>query len=201
MWELLVKGGVVMVPIGICSVLALAIILERLWSLRTSQILPRDIVDRVEAMVRKGDLERAVALCEISNTSYARIVQVGLKNAGLRRAVIKEFVEEAGRQEVVHLERYLGTLGTIAAVSPLLGLLGTVFGMIDIFSVITSGSIGNPTLLAGGISEALITTAAGLVVAIPTLAFHRYFEGLIDHYVVGLERFALAVVEQIKSGH
>lgn len=195
------KGGVVMIPIGLCSVLALAIILERLWSLREGQILPRGVVDRIEALVRKGDLDGAKSLCEGARSSYARIIHAGLHNAGHRRAIIKELVEEAGRQEVVHLERYLNLLGTIASISPLLGLLGTVFGMIDLFSVITSGGVGNPALLAGGISEALITTAAGLVVAIPALAFHRYFEGLIDRYVVELERFTLVVVEQIKSGH
>lgn len=202
MWDLFIKGGVVMIPIGMGSVLALAIILERLWSLRVSQVLPRPLMNRVEALVRKGELDAAIHLCEGSDSSYARIVGVGLKNAGLRRPIIKESVEEAGRQEVVHLERYLNVLGIIASISPLLGLLGTVFGMIDIFAVIThGGALGDPTVLAGGISEALITTAAGLVVAIPAVVFHRHFEGVIDHYVVDLERFALVVVEQIKSGH
>lgn len=201
MIDIFIKGGVVMYPLALCSIIALAIILERLWALRPSQIIPPKAVAELERLVRAEDLTRAIAYCQETRSSYGNILLSGLRNAGERRAVIKESLEEAGRQEVVHLERYLTLLGTIAAISPLLGLLGTVTGMIKIFNVISMAGVGNPGALAEGISEALITTAAGLIIAIPTLVMHRLFEGRIDRYVVELERFALVIVEHIKSGH
>lgn len=201
MWEILVKGGVVMIPIGICSILALGIIFERLWSLRRSQVVPRAAMRRIESLVREGDLTAAREYCAQTATSLGNILMSGMEHAGHRRAVIKEIVEEAGRQEVVHLERYLNLLGAIASLTPLLGLLGTVLGMIKVFAAISAMGLGNPGVLAGGISEALITTAAGLTVAIPALAMHQFFEGRVEKYVSELEFFALMVVDQIKSGH
>ncbi|MBF0369017.1 MAG: MotA/TolQ/ExbB proton channel family protein [Magnetococcales bacterium] len=201
MIEFLSKGGVVMIPIGLCSVVALAIIFERFWALRRKQVIPPEAVRRIEELVMRGDMEGGKGYCIASRSSYGNIILSGLRNHGERRRVIKEAVEEAGRQEVVHMERYLTLLGTIAAITPLLGLLGTVLGMIKVFSVISTVGVGDPGVLANGISEALITTASGLTIAIPALGLHRYFNRVIDKYVVELERFALVVVEQIKSGH
>ncbi|MBF0453524.1 MAG: MotA/TolQ/ExbB proton channel family protein [Magnetococcales bacterium] len=201
MLEFLSKGGVVMIPIGICSVLALAIVLERLWSLRTNHIIPSQEVQRIEFLVKQGDLEEAKAVCLSYQSSYGKTLLSGLEKSGERRQLIKEVVEEAGRQEVVHLERFLTLLGTIASITPLLGLLGTVLGMIKVFTVISSVGVGDPSVLASGIGESLISTASGLSVAIPSVAFHRYFNRVIDRHVVALERAALVVVEMIKSGN
>ncbi|MBF0611402.1 MAG: MotA/TolQ/ExbB proton channel family protein [Magnetococcales bacterium] len=213
MWELLEKGGIVMIPIGFCSIVALAIIFERLWSLRQNQILPATLLRQVDDLlesnqlrhadesVRHNALQRAQALCRDSQSAFGNILWVVISHLGQRRPILKEMVEEAGRQEVNFMERYLGLLGTIASISPLLGLLGTVLGMMKIFTAIAEGGIGNPTALAGGIYEALITTVAGLVVAIPTLAMHRFLESKITHYVAELEQHAIRVVDHIKSGH
>lgn len=199
MLEMIIKGGVVMVPIGICSVVALAIIIERIWALRRGRVIPERAVKEISTLVRRGELDRAMAVCVQCDCTYGRIVLSGLRLAGERRSVIKEAVEECGRIEVIHLERYLTLLGTIAAIAPLLGLLGTVTGMIDVFSVISVQGVGDPGALAGGIGEALYTTVGGLVVAIPALAFHRYFNRTIDRHVAELEQFTLTVVEHIKS--
>jgi biopolymer transport protein ExbB len=203
MYDMLVKGGVVMIPIGICSILALAIIIERFWSLRSQQIVPEKEILYIESLVQRGRISEAREVCQAnpSNSSYRRIVLSGLDKAGEKRQVIKDVVEESGRQEVVHLERYLTLLGTIASITPLLGLLGTVMGMIKVFATISSFGVGDPSVLASGIGESLITTAAGLSIAIPSVAFHRYFNRVIDRHVVSLERSALIVIEHIKSGH
>lgn len=201
MLELLARGGVVMIPIGFCSILALAIIIERLWSLRIGNIIPNHEVRSIENLVENGRLSEAMDLSSRYRSSYGKTVLRGLEKAGERRQIIKEVVEEAGRHEVVHLERYLTLLGTIASITPLLGLLGTVLGMIKVFAVISSVGVGDPSVLAHGIGESLITTAAGLSIAIPAVAFHRYFNRVIDRHVVELERAALVVVEHIKSGN
>ncbi|MEO5365541.1 MAG: MotA/TolQ/ExbB proton channel family protein [Magnetococcus sp. WYHC-3] len=201
MWELLVQGGVVMIPIVLGSVVALAIVMERLWTLRRARVLPPASVSALREAVAQGDLQQAAQHCHDNPSPVGRIVAAGLRASGQRRGVIKEAVEEAGRQEVVDLERYLDLLGTIVMLSPLLGLLGTVLGMIEVFDVVSRHGVGgDPGVLAGGISKALITTAAGLTVAIPALACHRYFESLVDRHVAELERFALTVAEQIQSG-
>lgn len=199
MLEIIVKGGVVMIPIGICSVVALAIVIERLWALRKEQVIPGKAVKEIATWVRHGELDKAMAVCVRCDCTYGRIVLCGLRLAGERRSVIKEAVGECGRIEVVHLERYLTLLGTIASIAPLLGLLGTVTGMIDVFSVISIQGVGDPGALAGGIGEALYTTVGGLTVAIPSLAFHRYFHRVIDRHVAELEQFTMTVVEHIKS--
>ncbi len=192
-----------MIPIGLCSVVALAIIIERFWSLRTQRIVPTKEIQRIEFLVAQGKLSEAREACQFNtgNSSYRKIVLSGLDKAGEKRHIIKEVVEEAGRQEVVYLERYLTMLGTIASITPLLGLLGTVLGMIKVFTTISSVGVGDPSVLASGIGESLLTTAAGLSVAIPTVAFHRYFNRLIDRHVAALEHSALVIIEQIKSGH
>jgi biopolymer transport protein ExbB len=194
-FELVTAGGWLMAPIIACSIIAFAIIIERLWTLRVKRVIPRQLVAQVWewANERKLDVERMQTLR--SGSPLGRILAAGLVNRNASRDVMKEAIEDTGRHVVHELERYINTLGTIAAISPLLGLLGTVIGMIKVFSAITTEGVGNPGALAGGISEALITTAAGITVAIPTLMFYRYFRGKIAMLVIRMEQQALRMVE------
>jgi biopolymer transport protein ExbB len=195
--ELVMAGGWLMVPILICSVLAMAIVGERLWVLQTARIVPPHLVNEVlQHHLASGiDREQLVALRE--HSPLGRVLAAGLVNLAHSREVMKESLEDAGRQVVQELERFLNTLGTIATITPLLGLLGTVIGMIKVFAAITAHGVGNPAVLAGGISEALITTAAGLAVAIPSLMFYRYFRGKVTMIVLRMEEEALRLVEVI----
>jgi len=193
--ELVKAGGWLMVPIIACSVLALAIIAERFWTLQRRRVVPGHLVAQVWNMHRHGKLDAAQIGRLRTGSPLGRILAAGLMNRQHDREVMKESIEEAGRQVVHQLERYLNTLGTVASISPLLGLLGTVIGMIKVFSAIMSHGVGDPGVLAGGISEALITTAAGLSVAIPSLMFHRYLTGRVDELVIQMEDEAMKMVE------
>lgn len=199
MLELVKSGGWLMVPILLCSVAAMAIIVERLWSLQRERVVPEDLVAHVWEWVRTGELtvERIQALRD--GSPLGRILAAGLASHDLDRELMKESIEEVGRHVAHELERYLNALGTIAAISPLLGLLGTVIGMIKVFAVITAQGVGEPKMLAGGISEALITTAAGLTVAIPSLLFHRVLRGRVDALVVTMEQEALRMVGALQE--
>ena len=184
-----------MLPIIMCSIGAMGIIAERFWSLQRKKILPPELVPQVWRLSREKKLDD-VTLRHLKNSSpLGCILAAGIVNSHHGRKFMKECIEETGRKVAHDLERFLNTLGTIAAVSPLLGLLGTVFGMIDIFASLLEHGAGNPAILAGGISEALITTAAGLTIAIPSLVFHRYFERLVDEYVVTMEEEALKLID------
>lgn len=195
MFEIIKSGGWMMLPILLGSVVALGIILERFWSLQKKKILPPMLVSQVWKLYRDQQLD-SEALRRLKHSSpLGHILAVGLANSQHGREVMKECIEEAGRQVAHELERFLNMLGTIAAISPLLGLLGTVFGMIEIFSALMLHGSGDPSQLAGGISVALITTAAGLTVGIPSLFFHRYFERLVDEYIVIMEAEALKLIE------
>jgi len=198
-FELVKAGGWLMLPIVACSVIAAAIIAERLWSLRTRSVLPENLVAQIWKMHRNGRLRKEHIEAVRKESLLGQVLAAGLQNRHASRAVMKEAVEDAGRHVVHRLERYLNTLGTIAVISPLLGLLGTVIGMIKVFSEITHAGVGNPAVLAGGISEALITTAAGLAVAIPALMFLRYFQGKVDYLVLGMEAEAMKLVEMIQG--
>jgi len=198
-YEFIVQGGVVMYVLLGCSILALTIIFERSWSLRRAVVLPSNDVARIEAAVRDGNVDEAVKLCSQNNTAMSRILWVALNNRGVRRSVMKEILEEIGRQEVAHLERYIGVLGVVAAIAPLLGLLGTVIGMIEVFQVISIEGVGKADILAGGISKALNTTAAGLSVAIPALVAYRIFESRVNRFVIEIEQHALHFVELLKG--
>jgi biopolymer transport protein ExbB len=184
-----------MVPIVACSIIAFAIIAERLWTLRVKRVIPRQLVAQVwdQAKEKKLDVERLQDLR--ASSPLGRILAAGLMNRNATRDIMKEAIEDTGRHVVHELERYLNTLGTIAAISPLLGLLGTVIGMIQVFSTITTQGVGNPAALAGGISQALITTAAGMSVAIPALMAYRYFRGKVNMLVIRMEQQALRMVE------
>lgn len=186
-----------MLPIIACSIVALGIVIERLRSLQRKRVMPEYLMRQILQLHKDDKLKLADLEKLKSSSPLGRILAAGLVNRDHNKEVMKEAIEEVGRQVVHDLERYLNTLGTIASISPLLGLLGTVIGMIKVFSVIVTAGVGDPGVLAGGISEALITTAAGLSVAIPSLMFHRYFSGLIDRLVIGMEEQALKLVEVI----
>ncbi|VAW64982.1 MotA/TolQ/ExbB proton channel family protein [hydrothermal vent metagenome] len=192
-------GGWLMFPIIIGSIIALAIILERFWALQKSKIIPNHLVATIWHWVKEGQLERSKIEELSKQSSLGRVLAAGLNNRHMDRERIKESIEEAGRQVVHDMERFLNTLGTIAAISPLLGLLGTVVGMIKVFSAITSSGVGNAAPLAGGISQALFTTAAGLTVAIIALIFHRYFRGRVDELVVKMEEEAIKMVDVLHN--
>lgn len=197
MFELLKAGGLLMWPLLICSVISLAIILERLWFLQTRRVIPPQLVARVRAWVEAGALDASRLDKLRQGSPLGRILAAGLANRQQDREMMKESIEEVGRHEVHDLERFLNALGTIAAITPLLGLLGTVIGMIKVFEVITALGIGDPGVLAEGISEALITTATGLTIAIPSLMFYRYFRGRVEALVVTMEREALKMIEML----
>lgn len=194
-----IKGGIFMYPILLCSIIALAIFIERLWNLRRSQVVPLDFVQEMEALTRKGNIPDAVMRCQHNRSSIARILLVGIKNFGKKREIIKEYLEEVGRQESASLERFVEGLGTIAGVSTLLGLLGTISGMIKIFSVISFQTVVNPASLAGGISEALITTYAGLTVAIPSIVMYKYLQSKTNALILEMEGHSIRLVELLKE--
>jgi biopolymer transport protein ExbB len=195
MLELMKAGGWLMWPITLCSIISLAIIAERFWSLRKRRIAPGNLVAQVWQWEKVGHLDNKRIKALRASSPLGRIMAAGLVNRQHSRDVMKESIEEVGRHVAHELERFLNTLGTIASISPLLGLLGTVFGMIKVFAVITTQGVGDPSILADGISTALITTAAGLSVAIPSLMFHRYFRGKVDDLVMTMEQEALKMVE------
>lgn len=195
MLELIKAGGWVMWPILLCSVIALAIIVERFWSLQRKRTAPRNLVNQIWQWARDGQLDARRVQELRRNSPLGRILAAGLVNRRHDREVMKESIEEVGRHVAHELERFLNTLGTIASISPLLGLLGTVLGMIKVFTVITTQGVGDASVLASGIAEALVTTAAGLMVAIPSLLFYRYFRGRVDELVVTMEQEALKLVE------
>ena len=184
-----------MAPIILCAVLALGIIMERFWTLQQNKVIPEDLTARVWGWVKNGQLDHEKIQSLHQGSPLGQILAVGLLNRDRDRTVMKESIEDTGRHVVHELERYLDTLGTVAAITPLLGLLGTVIGMVKVFTAITTHGVGNPAVLAGGIAEALITTAAGLTVAIPALIGYRYFRNHVDALVVGMEKEAITLVE------
>lgn len=199
MLELIKAGGLLMWPILICSVISLAIIIERFWSLQQQRIVPKHLVAQVWQWAKVGHLDNNRIQNLRTGSPLGRVLAAGLVNRSHKREVMKESIEEVGRHVAHSLERFLNTLGTIASISPLLGLLGTVIGMIKVFAVITTHGVGDASILAEGISEALLTTAAGLSVAIPTLMFHRYFRGKVDELVMTMEQEALKMVEVMQG--
>lgn len=199
MIDFFTKGGIFMYPILLCSITALAIFIERLWNLRRVQVLPLELVNEVEDLIRREKIYEAAMLCQNNRSSVAQIFLVGLKNFGRRREEIKDHLEEVGRQESASLERFVEGLGTIAGVSTLLGLLGTISGMINVFSVISTQTVVNPGSLAGGISEALITTYAGLSVAIPTIVMHKYLQSRANTLILEMERRSVRLVDLLKE--
>ena len=197
MLEIVQAGGLLMLPIIACSVIAAAIILERLWTLQRKRVLPASLALQVRDWVSNDQLDPKHLQRLHESSPLGQMLATGLANRNAPREVVKESIEDVGRHVVHELERYLSPLGTIAAISPLLGLLGTVIGMIKVFAAITANGVGNPGVLAGGISEALITTAAGLSVAIPALIAYRYLRARVDGLVVEMEKETIKFLETV----
>jgi biopolymer transport protein ExbB len=197
MFEIVKAGGIVMGPIVLCSVIAAAIILERLWTLQRRRVLPADLVGKVWRWVEANEVQEKHIAALQQNSPLGRVLAAGLANRHHERYILKESIEDAGRHVVHDLERFIGGLGTIAAISPLLGLLGTVFGIIQTFNAISTAGIGNPSALASGIAQALITTAAGLTVAILSLVGYRFLRSRIDSIVVEMEKESIKLVEAL----
>ena len=195
MIELILKGGIFIYPIILCSIIALAVFLERLWMLRRSRIIPKDFVRNVEALLKKQKISDALFLCQGDTSSIAKIFFAGLRSSGRGLWLVKEAIEDRGHREAVILGKHVAILSTIANLSPLLGLLGTVSGMIKTFNVISVQGVGNPAPLAGGIAEALITTASGLCVAIPTLVCYRILRDKANALIFEMEENSIRLVE------
>lgn len=195
MFEIFQAGGWVMIPIILCSIIALAIIGERFWSLQKQHVVPRGLVAQVWKWVKEDKLDKPRLDALRHSSPLGRVLAAGLVNMHHDREVMKASIEEVVNQVVHELERYLNTLGTIAEISPLLGLLGTVTGIIQMLASVNEGGLGNPAVLSGGLSEALVTTAAGLFVAIPSFVFYRYFRGKVNELVISMEQEAIKMLD------
>lgn len=195
MLEFFNAGGWLMYPLFFCITVASAIVAERFWSLQAKRISPPELITQIWQWLRYNQVDDSRIQALRTNSPLGQILAAGLVNRDCSREITREAIEDVGRHVTVALERNLNTLGTIAAISPLLGLLGTVIGMIKVFAVITTEGVGNPETLAGGISEALLTTALGLIVAIPSVIFYRHFKGKISTLVVNMEEQAMKLIE------
>ena len=197
MWAIFIKGGVIMFPLGLLSILGFAVFIEKLINLRHSKVLQSEIIHTIEQVRSPADVPMAIRTCERHNTPLANIIRAGLEEAASPVADVRQVMEDTGRREVKSLERYLVVLETVAAASPLLGLLGTVFGMIKVFSVISIAGVGEAGLLSGGIAEALITTAFGLSIGIPALVAYNFFDSRVENFVVKIEGVVHLLLKQI----
>lgn len=195
MFELIKAGGWVMWPIILCSIAALAIIGERFWSLQQKYVAPPNLLAQARQWLERKELDDTNLNLMRYSSPLGRILAAGLINRHHDRTIIKEAIENAGRHAVPELEQYLRTLGTIAAISPFLGLFGTVIGMIQMFSGIGTHGVGDPSIVANGISTALVATAGGLAVAIPSLMAYRYFRGRVDDLLIEMEQEAVKLVD------
>ncbi|HOX44845.1 MAG TPA: MotA/TolQ/ExbB proton channel family protein [Myxococcota bacterium] len=201
MWDVIVRGGIMMAPILLGSVLALAIVVERLWSLQRSRVLPAAFLESMQRLLTEGRREEALTACRQAPSALALVLAAGLENSSRPRAEIVEALEIAGRREAARLSRWVGALGAIAALEPLMGLLGTVLGLIAAFqSVEQLKVIGNPSIVAAGVWQALITTAAGLFVAIPAYALYRYLRARVSALTLELEDGAFLLVQRLTAG-
>ena len=199
MFEYITAGGFLVIPILLCSVLAMAIVIVLFMKLNTKKVVPEGVAEMAGKLALSGKMTPTHIAQIREGSLLGRVLAAGLESADQPRHIMKTNIEETGRHVIHEMDRYMTTLGTIAAIAPLLGLLGTVVGMISVFSVITSQGVGNPTELAGGISQALITTAAGISVAVPALIFHRYFRSKITGLAVDMEKSAMKLVDTVSN--
>ena len=199
MWEIVRAGGPFMWPIIICSIAAVGILLERLWTLQRKRVLPQDLIKKVTDLADRNQVNPKVIEALEKNSPLGRILAAALANRHRGREIMMERIEDTGRHVVHELERFLNSLGTIASISPLLGLLGTVTVIIRVFNAVMLGGMGDPRMLAGGISEALITTAGGLAVAIPSFIAYRYLRGKVERIVVEMEKIAVTFADTLGS--
>jgi len=197
MWAILVKGGPVMIPLAILSVMGLAVIIEKLINLRSQRVLQTEIISCVESVKTPADIPMAIKICERYDTPFANIVRTGLEGYGSPLVLIRQEMEDIGRHEVRRLSRFLVVVETAAAAGPLLGLLGTVFGMIRVFAVVGVAGVGQPGVLAGGIAEALITTAAGLCIGVPALIAFNFLDSRVDDFASRIESYAHLLLKNI----
>jgi len=197
MWELVRAGGPFMWPIIICSIALVGIVLERLWTLQRKRVLPQELIKKVSELAERNQVSPKVIEALEKNSALGRVLAAALANHHRGREIMMERVEDVGRQVVHELERFVNSVGTIASISPLLGLLGTVTGIIRAFNAVMLGGMGDPRLLAGGISEALVCTAAGLTVAIPAYVAHRYLRGKVERIVVEMEKIAVDFADSL----
>lgn len=200
MFEILKAGGWLIVPIMLCSVLSITIVVERFWSLQKNKIMPRHLVAQIFNWHKNNELTLENIRALRAGSPLGRMLAAGLTSRTVNHAFMKQSIEDAGRHEVHELERYLNSLGTIAAITPLLGLLGSVLGLMEVFTSMTSQGIGNPQALGSGISQIMIATAAGLLVAIPSLTFYRYFQRRVDELMIAMEQQALHLLELMLVG-
>ena len=198
MWEIVRAGGWMMGPIILASLIAVAITLARLWPLQDRRVLPADLTRRVWDLVENNLVTDQVIAALQQNSPLGKVLAAGLANRHRSREARMERLEDTGRHVVHELERFLNSLGTIAGVSPLLGLLGTVGGIIKAFNAINAGGVGDPRMLSGGIAQALVTTAAGLCVAIPSLIAYRYLRGRVDRIVIEIEKDAIQLADALE---
>jgi biopolymer transport protein ExbB len=201
-YHYLARGGVIMIPIGICSLVGLAVFLERFWFLRQERIIPGDFLKKFYNLIEKKKYSEAIVLCQENGSPIAMVLSVGVKHINQPRSIVRESIEDTGRHESAHLERYINVIGIVASISPLLGLLGTVTGMIRVFQkVVTSAKFGavDPSRLASGIWEALLTTAAGLAVGIPALVGYRYLLSKVQTLALEMEKSSLKFIEIISN--
>ena len=199
MWEIVRAGGPLMWPIILCSIIAAAIVLERLWTLQDKRVLPPELPQQVWKLIETKQVNDKVITALEQNSPLGKVLAAGLANRHRPREILMERLEDTGRHVVYELERFLNTLGTIAGIAPLLGLLGTVTGIIRSFNAIQAGGMGDPRALSGGIAEALIATVAGLCVAIPSLIAYRYLRGRVDRIVVGIEKNAMRMADALEA--
>ncbi|HEY1036737.1 MAG TPA: MotA/TolQ/ExbB proton channel family protein [Pseudoxanthomonas sp.] len=201
MLELVKAGGWPMIPLLLLGVLALAIVVERFWSLRHKEILPPGLGEEVRTWAARGQLEPAHIESLRRNSPLGELLAAALDVRNKPRDQIRERIEDTGRHLVHRMEKFLNALGSIASAGPLLGLLGTVVGMIQMFLGIQDSGVGDVNALAGGIGKALVCAAAGMIVAIPALLFHRYFRGRVTGYVMEMEKEASALVDALEARH
>jgi biopolymer transport protein ExbB len=199
MFEIIKSGGWLMAPLILCSIVVVAIVAERLWTLQTKRVAPEHLAAQVWNWLKNGELDDVRLETLRAGSPLGRILAAGLEHRHAKRDVMNEAIEDTGRHVVHELDRYLITLGTIATISPLLGLLGTVVGIMRVFAAISTTGLGNPQALAGGISQALITTVAGLTVAIPAYILHRYLRGKVDELVVHMERETMRLMNAVRG--
>ena len=197
MWEIVRAGGPFMWPIIICSIVLVGIVLERLWTLQRKRVLPQELIKKVSELAERNQVNPKVIEALEKNSPLGRVLAAALAHRHRGRDIMMERVEDVGRHVVHELERFVNTVGTIASISPLLGLLGTVTGIIAAFNAVMLGGMGDPRMLAGGISEALVTTAGGLAVAIPSFIAYRYLRGKVERIVIEMEKIAVSFADTL----
>lgn len=198
-WHFLQQGGITMFPLGLCSLVGVAVIIEKLLSLRRRKVLTPEVVSVIESISSPKDVDLVLSVCQKHNGPLSNIIRTALEHRSLPHEQMKEIIIDRGRQEVRALERGLVALETVAAISPLLGLFGTVLGILKIFKVISQMGVGQAAALAGGISEALITTIVGLAIGIPALAVYNYFTKRAEDLVLDIEDQTSALLLKIRT--